>query len=400
MTSEDRFPDMAQIDAELERLLGGGSPSAQAPAWFGDVAVLVRTARAPARPDELAGEADIVARMVELRLAVLADAAIEDQTEAPAVGQDDPDEADAPATPRVNGHVNGVNGRVNGVNGHVNGTAPSAARTAAMDDRTGGSATGDTATGGTATGGTTTGAGASGAKDSRKETTGRDTGGEERVAATAAREPGGPTAREPMESRLRERMSLAELDDYRAKHGGERYYVAKHSAPAAEEPPHAVARTVGRVIAMKAVAITTAAALGVAAAAAATTGIVANVVVPAFNDHFQHMVPTSESPDDEQKDDDGETGSGRSSRSASDIVTCQTQLAPCVPPDLNSVATDPVTGGPLVTPPTTAPDSTSTTVPDTTTTTSSTTTSTTEPAPTTTTPTTVAPDPQALSSSP
>jgi hypothetical protein len=398
MTSEDRFPDMAQIDAELERLLGGGSPSAQAPAWFGDVAVLVRTARAPARPDELAGEADIVARMVELRLAVLADAAIEDQTEAPAVGQDDPDEADAPATPRVNGHVNGVNGRVNGVNGQVNGTAPSTARAAAMDDRTGG-----TKTSGSETTADESGAGDTGAKDSRKESTGRDTGAEERVAATVAREPGGPTAREPMEDRLRERMSLAELDEYRAKHGGERYYVAKHSAPAPDEPPHAVARTVGRVIAMKAVAITTAAALGVAAAAAATTGIVANVVVPAFNDHFQHVVPTSESPDDEQKDDDGETGSSRSSRSASDIVTCQTQLAPCVPPDLNSVATDPVTGGPLVTVPSTAPGSTSTSVRrrTTTSTTSSTTTSTTEPEPpTTSTPTTVAPDPQSLSSSP
>jgi hypothetical protein len=273
-----------------------------------------------------------------------------------------------------------------------------------MDDRTGGSATGDTTTGGTATGGTTTGAGASGAEDSRKETTGRDTGGEERVAATAAREPGGPTAREPMESRLRERMSLAELDDYRAKHGGERYYVAKHSAPAAEEPPHAVARTVGRVIAMKAVAITTAAALGVAAAAAATTGIVANVVVPAFNDHFQHMVPTSESPDDEQKDDEDGSGSGSSRGSHSpsvSIVTCDASvLTPCVPSPLNSVATDPLTGSTLVAPSTTAPVSTSTTVPDTTTTTSSTTTSTTEPAPTTTTPTTVAPDPQALSSSP
>jgi hypothetical protein len=399
MTSEDRFPDMAQIDAELERLLSGGSPSAQAPAWFGDVAVLVRTARAPARRDELAGEADIVARMVELRLAVLADAAIEDQTEAPAVGQDVPDEADAPATPRVNGRVNGyVNGvsGINGVNGQVNGTAPSTARAAAMDDRSGG-----TKTSGSETNADESGAGDTGAKDSGKESTGRDTGGEERVAATAAREPGGPTAREPMEDRLRERMSLAELDEYRAKHGGERYYVAKHSAPAPDEPPHAVARTVGRVIAMKAVAITTAAALGVAAAAAATTGIVANVVVPAFNDHFQHVVPTSESPDDEQKDDDGETGSGRSSRSASDIVTCQTQLAPCVPPDLNSVVTDPVTGSTLVAPSTTAPDSTSTSVPDTTTTTSSTTTSTTEPEPpTTATPTTVAPDPQSLSSSP
>jgi hypothetical protein len=408
MTSEDRFPDMAQIDAELERLLGGGSPSAQAPAWFGDVAVLVRTARAPARPDELAGEADIVARMVDLRLAVLADASIEDQTDVPAARLDDHDEADDPATPRVsgrvNGHVNGVsgvngvNGSVNGVGGHVNGTAPSAARAAATDDQTGGSTTGGTTTGSGAMGG-----GESGAQDGRTETEGRETGGEAKVAATAAREPGGPTAREPMEERLRERMSLAELDEYRAKHGGERSYVAKHHAPAAEEPPHAVALTVGRVIAMKAVAVTTAAALGVAAAAAATTGIVANVVVPAFNDHFQHVVPTSDSPHGQKDDEDGSgSGSSRGSRSPSvNIVTCdESVLAPCVPSPLNSVATDPVTGSTLVPPSTTAPDSTSTSVPGettTTSTTSSTTTSTSEPPPPPTDPpTTVSADPQSL----
>jgi hypothetical protein len=353
MTSDHHFTDMAGIDAELERLLSGGSPSAEAPAWFGDVAVLVRTARAPARPDELAGEADIVARMVEVRLAVLAEAT----TGTTVAGQDDSDEADAPPVPapRVNGHVNGrVNGHVNGVNA-----------TAAEDDETG------------------------------SETDGSETDG----SGTGSREPGGPTAREPLEERLRERMSQSDLDEYRAKHGGERYYVAKHAAPAVEEPPHAVARTVGRVIAMKAVAITTAAVIGVAAAAAATTGIVANVVVPAFNDHFQHPVPTSESPDG-QKDDDGETGSGRGSRRPSvSIVTCPTVLAPCVPPPLNSVVTDPVTGATLVAPATTAPDSTSTSVPaDTTTSTTSSTTSTTEPGTSTTlTPTTVSGDPQSLS---
>ncbi|HEY7072667.1 MAG TPA: hypothetical protein VH479_21235 [Acidimicrobiales bacterium] len=410
MTSDDRFPNMADIDAELERLLSGGSPSAESPAWFGDVAVLVRTARAPARPDELAGEADIVARMVDIRRSVLADAVSEDSAEVPAAGQDG-DDAEAPPGPaglRVNGHAKGVNG-------HANGTAPgAAARVAATDDQTGGGQA-DGTIGGSGTGSTIGGSG-TGSTIDRTDSSGgtgrRDTGGsgtdggevdgEETAGAIAARVPGGPTAREPMEERLRERMSLAELDEYRAKHGGERYYVAKHAAPETEEPPHAVARTVGRVIAMKAVAITTAAALGVAAAAAATTGIVANVVVPAFNEHFQRPVPTSESPEGHKGDDDGNgSGSSRGSRSPSvSIVTCdESVLTPCVPSPLNSVATDPVTGATLVAPTTTAPDSTSTSVPGETTTSTTVppTTGTSEPDPSTTeTPTTASVDPQSL----
>jgi hypothetical protein len=324
MTSDDRWTDMGDLDAELERLLSGGSPPADAPAWFGDLAVLVRTARAPARPDELAGEADIVARMVEVRLAVLDGAASDD---APA-GPDD-DEADAPPAPAVNG-VTGVKG-VNG-HAHVDGIVPGAY--AAADDES------------------------------------------------------GADEREPLEDRLRERIAVSDLDEYRAKHGGERWYVAKHAAPPAEEPPHAVARAVGRVIAMKAVAITTAAVIGVAAAAAATTGIVANVVVPAFNDHYRRPVPTSESPD-EHKDDEDEPGTSRSTRNPP---------SPVVSPQVT--VTGPNTGASVGSPSITAPASTSTSAPaDTTTsTTTSTTTTTSEPEPpSTTTPTTVAGDPTSLS---
>ena len=66
MTSDDRWTDMTTFDEELDALLTGATPAPEAPAWCSDVAVLVRTLQAPARPGELAGEADIVARMREL----------------------------------------------------------------------------------------------------------------------------------------------------------------------------------------------------------------------------------------------------------------------------------------------------------------------------------------------
>ncbi len=100
MTSDDRWIDMTTFDEELDRLLSGAPPSPEAAAWCSDVAVLVRTARAPARADELAGEDDIVARMRALRLDILAgeasdDAPADDVTAAPLVlvtadaGEDD-----------------------------------------------------------------------------------------------------------------------------------------------------------------------------------------------------------------------------------------------------------------------------------------------------------------------
>ena len=352
MTSDDRWTDMADIDAELERLLGGGSPPAEAPAWFGDVAVLVRTARAPARPDELAGEADIVARMVEVRLAVLAEAEAEGEAEA------DRPEADAGAAPAIT--------RVNGVNGHAHSNGTSLGR----DEHT-----------------------HNGTSLGRDEHThnGTNVGGDEdgrngsSLGAYAAADD--ESDHGSLEDRLRERMSVSDLDEYRAKHGGERHYVAKHTAPPPEEPPHAVARTVGRVIAMKAVAVTTAAIIGVAAAAAATTGIVANVVVPAFNEHYRRpAVVTSESPELKDEDEPGTSRSTRNPTTPGQIWACEsTVLTPCVPPPLVSV-TDPATGVPLVATTTTVPTTTSTSVPDdaTTSTTTSDSTSTTEADPPTT----------------
>lgn len=59
--------DVDALDLFLDRLLAGADPAADAPAWSRDVAQLVRAAQAPAQPGELAGEDDIVGRMVEVR---------------------------------------------------------------------------------------------------------------------------------------------------------------------------------------------------------------------------------------------------------------------------------------------------------------------------------------------
>lgn len=465
MTS-DYWTEMADFDAELQRLLNGGLPSTEAPAWFGDVAVLVRTAHAPARPDELAGEADIVARMVEVRLAVLAGTEVD---------ADDGSGGVAPTVNGINGHAH-RNGTGRGVAGESdsgsddlghsgtslsadgesggdertrNGTSVSAYATAddqlahnrtslSADGESGshesrhndGSRSNDESRNGTSSGtyatadddsrngsdertrnGTSIGAYPAADDDSRSNertrngtsfgtyaaaddengsddgsrngvsigtyagTDDSDSGSNDTsrngVSVGAYAEADGEGGSEPLEDRLRERIAVSDLDEYRAKHGGERYYVAKHAAPAPDEPPHAVARTVGRVIAMKAVAVTTAAIIGVAAAAAATTGIVATVVVPAINDHYRRPVPTSEL-QDEQKDERDEPGTSRSPRNrSSGIVT---------PP---VSATDPLTGAPVPSPSTTLPAPTSSSVPaDTTTsTTDSTTTTTSEPPP-------------------
>jgi hypothetical protein len=378
MTSNDRWTEMADFDAELERLLSGGSPSAEAPAWFGDVAVLVRTARAPARPDELAGEADIVARMVQVRLAVLAEAEAE-------VGADDGGDGATPTVSGVNGHRhhNGTSLSDDGKSGSDeparNGTALSAGGESGGSDE------------GTRTG-VSFGSHAKADSDSDEDTRngtrlsadgGTAEGARNGTSVGAYAEADGEAGSEALEDRLRERVALSDLDEYRAKHGGERSYVAKHAAPPPDEPPHAVARTVGRVIAMKAVAVTTAAVIGVAAAAAATTGIVANVVVPAINDHYRRPVPTSEL-QDEQKDEDDEPGTSRSTRNPSHVPTPR-------------VSVDPAPGVPPLSPSTTTPAPTSSSVPADTTssTTASTTTTTSEPEPSSTsTPTTVAADPQ------
>lgn len=55
-------------DELIERLLAGGDPAPDAPAWCADLALLVQAARAPATPDELADEAALVRAMSVVRL--------------------------------------------------------------------------------------------------------------------------------------------------------------------------------------------------------------------------------------------------------------------------------------------------------------------------------------------
>jgi hypothetical protein len=64
MTPDELWIDMAQFDgAHANRIWDGSAATDDAPAWYGQVATLLRVAAAPATDDELAGESDIVARM-------------------------------------------------------------------------------------------------------------------------------------------------------------------------------------------------------------------------------------------------------------------------------------------------------------------------------------------------
>jgi hypothetical protein len=79
-----------------------------------------------------------------------------------------------------------------------------------------------------------------------------------------------------------------------ARHArADRGYRAKHAAARTPAPGNPTARNVGRLIAVKAAAVTTAVVVGTVAAAAATTGIVANVVVPAFTSNAPDTPPAS-----------------------------------------------------------------------------------------------------------
>ncbi|HKE76365.1 MAG TPA: hypothetical protein VKB57_22300 [Acidimicrobiales bacterium] len=260
--SDDGTVDMTELDAELDRLLAGEAPSAQAPAWCGDVAVLVRTALAPAREDELAREAEIVAQMRELRLAVLAEAeaAVDAAAEAEAEATPEP-EAEAEVAPEPE---------------------------AEADEAEAGEATG---------------------------------------------RPGAYRDAGPAVIDLRAPRAPVDLDAYRAKHGGERYYRAKHAAARLENSKYPLARTVGRVVAMKAVAVTTAVGIA-AAAAAATTGIVATVVVPALTQPEHHVSTTTPAPATEGPEV-GTTatrhGHSRSGAAATDRSECASVLPACVP---------------------------------------------------------------------
>jgi hypothetical protein len=319
-TPHDRWTDdMAIWDAELDRVLGGAMPSANAPAWCTDVAVLVRTAQAPAQPDEMRREDDIIARMTGLRLAVLAG----DEPEGDVAGFPVVDVRDRPAV--VLAPVQTAD------------TADAVVRPPAEVD---------------------------------------------------LRTP--PAVIDELAARR------AEEEAYTAKHSEERGYTAKHTASRLEASRHPAARTLGRVLAIKAVAITTAAAVGVAAAAA-TTGIVATVVVPAINDSTRRPItPAPATTTDHGDDDDEGSGGSRISRGAGAAaedcevtVTCSPDTTAFTLPPASTPTTAPAGAGTTVPGrPATPPESTTTSTtdpptattvdppPDTTTTTSTTVTTT------------------------
>jgi hypothetical protein len=89
-TPDDLWIELAQFDTDhADRLWDASGVTDDAPAWYGRVATLLRSAEAPAADDELAGEADIVARM---------QAAILD-TDAAGAGDADADEITRAGTP-------------------------------------------------------------------------------------------------------------------------------------------------------------------------------------------------------------------------------------------------------------------------------------------------------------
>ena len=231
--ADDRNVHITDVDATIDRLLAGEAPGPDAPAWCSDLAVLVRAAQAPARPDELARQDEIVGRMSKLCVAAHASGDIED------------------------------------------GSAPGAA-------------------------------------------------------------------------------GVVDLDVYRADHAADRAYRAKHAAARLDASRHPAARTLGRVVAMKAVVVTTAVVIGVAAAAAATTSIVATVVVPALTSN-EPSKPTPPVTADDRPDGSGartgDRSGNRTTASEDELPQVGCWMLPtCIPT-------------PAVPPPVTAPDTPTTTAP-------------------------------------
>lgn len=214
-------------------------------------------------------------------------------------------------------------------------------------------------------------------------------------------------------SRTNAVATVTRLDDHRSRAGDEpdrldtddRHYRAKHAAARLEASRHPALRTVGRVIAMKAAAVTAVAFVGVAAAAAATTGIMATVVVPALTEK-----PVPEADPQPTISENGRqvdpTPGARPPSPADEPAPAPCPMAPAcfappttasVPTTTTTLPTTPTTEG-AVTPPDdgTGPTTTTTAVESTTTTTESTTMSTMGPTTTTTADTTPDPGPSTL----
>ena len=91
---------MAQFDTEIADGLWNGLIPADAPAWCGDVASLIGTARGPATEDELAAESQIVALMAEAILEAAATEAAEDEVAEDRGRATSPRPTKAPSPPR------------------------------------------------------------------------------------------------------------------------------------------------------------------------------------------------------------------------------------------------------------------------------------------------------------
>ncbi len=181
-----------------------------------------------------------------------------------------------------------------------------------------------------------------------------------------------------------------------------RGYRAKHAADRMQTSTNPTVRYVGRVIAVKAAAVTTAVVIGTVAAAAATTGIVANVVVPAFTDESPDAPPTGKATITSSDDRDDSGGAGQDDAGVDVTVAVPTcQLTPvCSPLTPANPGQGPALArptGPTV--PTTepAPTTTTTEAPAPTTTTETPPTTAPEPATTTTTETPPPTDPEPTS---
>lgn len=118
----------------------------------------------------------------------------------------------------------------------------------------------------------------------------------------------------------------------------------------AETAGHPAARTLGRVVALKAAAVTTATVIGVTAAAAATTGLVATVVVPALTEEapVDRPIPgTTERPEPSEGRERRASPPRRqdSDRNLHAPSTCESRPAPCATARSRATTTTRTTDG-------------------------------------------------------
>jgi hypothetical protein len=267
--TDELWNDMTQFDTEVaDGIWDGVTPPADAPAWWSDVALLVRAAKGPADTAELAAEDDIVARMA----AVLRDAATGPTSDdAPDDGNDADHVTTAPA--RAGDSPDSLSDDTDSSDRSDDDTAPAPAEPAATPLRLV-VVTGDTQL-------------PAEASDDEAE-----------AAANASDGVGAATPLRPAHAATRRR--------------GEPRHQEPDEGPRHLKAPGPAAngiRLVRRALAVKAVATTTAVAIGITAAAAAT-GVVVTVVDPPKRDTPETTITTSVAPPGAVGDGAEEPGGG------------------------------------------------------------------------------------------